>query len=683
MMLQDFQFASPWYLILLIALPFFHGGILKIQRKGLERLYQFLSPKNLSELERERWIGGTKRKFILFWVGLAFFSLALARPQANPIIEDLEGASLDIYVLMDVSKSMDAEDIAPSRMKKAKRSVENLLQFLSGDRVGIIAFAGTSVMISPLTADYDILRLFLANVDTSLIQNQGTNMSGALETAFQAMKRGAEKFGSDSRSNVFLLLSDGEDSNTPNLEIAKQIRDQGGIIFSIAFGTEAGASIPIRNIRGELAGYKRDRRGNQVISKVEPASLRQYAEATGGAFYFSTLEETEIKNILQRIQNFERSNASVRKARLYQEYFVIPLVVGILCIVFSFFSARVLFSLSNWKKILRTSGVLFILLPSYAHSSPLDFLYDSTKRNYKRSQDLAAEGKPEEAANQMKELLAENPEDESIALNLGIFNGKAKKVEEANQQFDRIIQKNTKWKSEAKFNSAGTFAQSGKIEEARSRYAELLSELQQKVELSKEEERLLRKARVNLSKLSQNPQNQQQNQSPNGQGGQGGQGNQGSGSNNSQQNQNDQNSNQEQNKDDKKNDGSRKNDQGSDQSNSSSKDNEKKDGKNEDKENENESKNPQDGQGDKNEGENGEEDKKDEQNTSQGSSSQAPMAGGNPNKQKYLKKNYMEESDAKRILEALKQRESSLQKKFMRFDGKGDDQLKENNEKDW
>lgn len=679
MILQDFQFASPWYLILLVALPFFHGGILRIQKKGLERLYQFLSPKNLSELERERWIGGTKRKFILFWVGLGFFSLALARPQANPIIEDLEGASLDIYVLMDVSKSMDAEDVVPSRIKKAKRSVENLLQFLSGDRVGIIVFAGTSVMISPLTADYDILRLFLGNVDTNLIQNQGTNVGGALETALQAMKRGAEKFGADTRSNVFLLLSDGEDTNEPNFEIAKQIREQGGIIFSIAFGTEAGASIPIRNIRGELSGYKRDRRGNQVVTKVEPSTLRQYAEATGGSFYFSTTEETEIKDILQRIQNFERSNASVRKARLYQEYFYLPLSLGILCIVLSFFSARVLFSLSNWKKVLRASGILLLISPSEAFSGPLDYLYDSTKRNYKRSLELAEAGKPEEAANQMKELLAENPEDESIALNLGILNGKAKKTEEANQQFDRLIQKNTKWKSQAKFNSAGTFGSIGKAEEARSRYAELLSELQQKPELSKEEEQLLQQARINLSKLSQNQQQQNQSSSgPNGQSGSGSNENEskgGSGENG--QGSQDQKQNNQSNQGDGK---------GKEEKQNQSQNSESSNGQDKDKEKKNDSSNPSDGPEDSNDSKNADEsegENEEDQNRQESQGSSAPMASGNPNKQKYLKKNYMEESDAKRILEALKQRESSLQKKFMRFEGKGNEDLRDNNEKDW
>ncbi len=642
-----------------------------MQRKGKEKLWQFLSPKNLAELERERWVGGTRRKFILFWVGLAFFAVALARPQANPLVEDIQGASLDIYVLMDVSKSMDAEDLPPSRIKKAKKTVENLLQHLSGDRLGIIAFAGSSIMISPLTADYDVLKLFLGNVDTSLIQNQGTDVAGALQTAFQAMKRGAEKFGVDDRSNVFLVLSDGEDTTTGSYEIVDEIRESGGIIFSIAYGTEAGASIPIRNIRGELAGYKRDKKGNQVITKVQPDSLRKVAESSGGHFYFSTLEETEITDILNRLQGFQRGNAALRKARIYQEYFYIPLLLGIFCIVFSFFSARVIFSLALWKGVFRKTAILLFLLSPSSWAGPLDFLYDGQKRAYLRSQELSAAGKTEEAAQQMKELLAENPDSDPIALNLGIFNAQAKKWEDADKQFERIIQKNGGLKDEALFNSAGNFAANGKVEEARGKYAELLSSLEKKKELAAKDQELLEKARINLAKLHANPppQNQQKSSSSGGGGGE------------SDDQKKEQNSDQQKSAGDQGKDSQQKQDQKEQEGSDKDQKDSKQDQKPESGKDENQSKeNPQEGDSDSSEKDKS--DKEGEENEKEDKKN-APMAGGSPNKQKYLKKNNMDEQDAKRLLEALKQRESGIQKKFMRFNGKGDEDLRENNEKDW
>jgi Ca-activated chloride channel family protein len=663
--MNDFQFQNPWFLILLLALPFVHGFILKIQTKGRERLLRFLSEKNLNELERERWVGGTKRKFILFWIGLALFSIALARPQANPIIEDVEGASLDIYVLMDVSKSMDAEDVPPSRLKKAKRSVESLLQFLSGDRLGIIAFAGTSIMISPLTADYDVLKLFLNNIDTSLIQNQGTDISGALGTAFAAMKRGAEKFGGDSRSNVFIVMSDGEDTANPNYEIADQIRENGGLIFSIAFGTEAGASIPVRNVRGELSGYKRDRSGQQVISKVSPESLKKIAEATGGTFYFGTLDEGEITDIVSKMKNLERSNASLRKARIYQEYFIIPLFFGILCIVFSFFSARVLFSLTLWKSAFKRFSALLILFPTLAQGSPVDYLYDAKKRAYIDGENLASEGKPEEAANRLKELLADDPENASIILNLGTYYAKAKKGEEARVQFERILKNEGPLKKEAQFNQAGSYASEGKVPEARAGYAELLSDLEKKKELSNEEQALLEKTRINLAKLASNP--PPQNPSPSsGGGGGGGGGGEG------------------ENKEPKENPEDSKKEKEQSDSKDSEKKEDSKSPKDGDSEKKQDQKDPQEKEKDDSAPSEQEKEEKNDQGQEEEQKKKSPsMAQGNPNKQKYMKKNNMEEQDAKRILEALKQRESGLQKKFMQFEGKGDEDLRENNGKDW
>ncbi len=666
--MEDFQFQNPWFLLLLIALPFIQGGILHLQKKGKERLFQFLAPKNLAELERERWVGGTRRKFVLFWLGLAFFAIALARPQANPIVEDIQGASLDIYVLLDVSKSMDAEDLPPSRIKKAKRTIENLLQHLSGDRMGIIAFAGSSIMISPLTADYDVLKLFLSNVDTTLIQNQGTDLAGALQTAFQAMKRGAEKFGVNDRSNVFLVLSDGEDTISGSYDIVDQIRESGGIIFSIAYGTEAGASIPIRNVRGELSGYKRDKRGNQVVTKVQPESLRKVAESSGGNFYFSTLEETEVQDILNRLQGFQRGEAALRKARIYQEYFYIPLLFGIFCIVFSFFSARVIFSLSIWKGVFRKSAIILLFVPS-AWAGPVDFLYDEQKRNYLRSQELSAAGKTEEAAQQMKELLAENPDSESIALNLGIYNGQAKKVEEAEKQFERVIQKNGSLKDEALFNAAGNYAANGKIEEARGKYADLLESLEKKRELSSKDQELLEKTRINLAKLYSNPPPQNQQKNPSG----------GGGDSNKDQNSNQQNAEGDKGKDgdsQQKKDEKDKQDSGKDQKDSEKQD---KDGSKDKDEQQNKDQ-KDDGQSDSDKNNESDKEGQDDQKEEK---KNAPMAGGNPDKKKYLKKNNMEEQDAKRLLEALKQRESGIQKKFMRFNGKGDETLREENDKDW
>ncbi|RYZ98835.1 MAG: VWA domain-containing protein, partial [Proteobacteria bacterium] len=308
--MEDFRFANPEYLFGLLLLPLLFWALSKLGRNAREKLLRFVSEANLRSLLRDTGGRSSSVKTWFFWLGLVFLILALARPQANPITEEMEGTSLDIYVLLDVSKSMDAEDVAPSRLKKAKREIQSLMTLLAGDRLGLIAFAGSSVIVSPLTSDYEIVRTFLQNVDTNLIQNQTTDIQGALTLAEEAMRRGAERAGDKAaRSNVFIVMSDGEDQSAdPDYSVVEKIKNGGGSIFTIAFGTEAGAKIPVRNDRGEMMGYKRNRaNGQEVTTSVATKSLQEIANIGGGQFYFSTQDEGEVRDILNRMQTLQRS----------------------------------------------------------------------------------------------------------------------------------------------------------------------------------------------------------------------------------------------------------------------------------------------------------------------------------------------------------------------------------------
>ncbi len=631
--MEDFRFYSPGYFFLLLALPVLQLILHRIHRGAKDRLLLFVAETNLKSLLREKGKGGGERKRLLFWLGIVFLILALARPQANPIVEEMEGASLDIYVLLDVSRSMDAEDIPPSRLKKAKKSIESLTHLLAGDRIGVIAFAGTAVILSPLTADYEVIKLFLQNVDTSLIQNQGTDILGALDLANRAMERGAEKVGPGGpRTNVFLVMSDGEDHNHTDWSVVDKIRDQGGTIFSIAFGTEAGASIPVRNERGELFGYKRDAAGTPVKTSVQIKSLQEIAQRGGGQFYFSTPDEAELRDVLVRIQGLDRTEAVTKKARIYQEYFIPFLAAGIFCLIFSFFSIRALFT-----KALR-KAFLFLFFSSLvldnAQASPFSFLWDKEKRTFDASQKLAEEGKTEEAVNQWNELLAESPDSPEINYNIGTLLLEGKKGDEGRVPLQRLLNHENPLRHRALFNIAGSYATEEKKEQARATYAELIDSLRKLPNPSTEDQELLQMAVENLKRLADPQKNPQ-----------------GGGQNNQQPPPQEN----PENKDQKKQEN--KSQQGQDNKDPS-----------EDKKNEDEK------------------DKKDQNqdNKDQNPEQKPPEPKGLQKKRpNFQEKNNMGEDDAKRMLEALKQRENNLQKRFLKNKDKGSERPDNANDKDW
>lgn len=667
--MNDFRFANPKYLLLLLGLVAAYLLLRWLRDAGRQRMLRFVAEENLKRLLVSTGSVRESGKRLALWLGLALMVLALARPQANPTMEDVEGMSLDIYVLLDVSRSMDAEDIAPSRLRKAKRSVQHLMELLSGDRLGVIGFAGSSALLVPLTSDYEIVRSVLQNVDTSVIPSQGTDIGGALELAKSAMERGAQVVGSNggARTNIFLILSDGEDHGEKDLAIADSIRSEGGIIFSIAYGTEKGVPIPVRNDRGELMGYKRDGKGNTVISTVQSKALSEVARRGGGQFYHSTLEEQEIEDILARVQTAQRSGAVTTKARIYEELYGYLLLLSLLSLLYSFVSIRALWQKGGgrWSRL---ALLPLLLLPVHANANPLSLLWNKEKRIGAKSQELSQEGKPEAAADQLKILQAENPDSSAVNYNLGTYLLEAKKLEEGREQLGRVAKDKNYLQAEALYNLAGSYMLEKKRPQAIAGYADLIRRLEKKSPLIEKEKEILKKARESFAHLSQeeqkNPQ-QQQGQDQQKQQGQDG--------------------------DQEKKDQQQPGKGGEGDKKEDSKDKKSEDSKGDGKEKKDEKK---DGEGKKQEKENkpgeGKDEKKDEsqknepssQDGQQGKDKQQnmpPRRGGTP----FRERDNISESDAKRILESLKQQEGELQKKFLKKNGKNSKVVDDGSGQDW
>ena len=205
---------------------------------------------------------------------LACLGVALAGPRAGTSVREARQESLDLLVALDVSDSMRAEDVAPSRLERAKLEIERVVAERRGDRVGLVVFAGEAFLQCPLTTDRGALRLFLDAADPEMVGVQGTDFASALRVADRAFDAAAE--GAQARPRALLVVSDGEDHEGGLGGAADALRDDGVTILALGVGTEAGAPVPeVR--RGRRAGNRRDRSGGEVVSRYEPGALRDLA----------------------------------------------------------------------------------------------------------------------------------------------------------------------------------------------------------------------------------------------------------------------------------------------------------------------------------------------------------------------------------------------------------------------
>jgi Ca-activated chloride channel family protein len=239
-------------------------------------------------------------------------------------------------ILFDVSESMLAEDMAPSRIEFAKKEVNRVLDLLPGSKVGLVAFAGSAALVSPITTDASALKMFTEFLNTETVSTQGTDFKKALEEADLAFERGGQGTDPATRvTRVILIISDGEDHEEGALEVAKKIADKGVRIFAVAVGTEKGGAIPQRDINGILRGYKKTKEGQQIISTVNGNALKEIAQKGKGSFYFASFEGTYLKNLAADIDKLDKAEFDSELVTQFEERYQGFLFVGFL---FAFFA---------------------------------------------------------------------------------------------------------------------------------------------------------------------------------------------------------------------------------------------------------------------------------------------------------------------------------------------------------
>jgi Ca-activated chloride channel family protein len=270
-------------------------------------------------------------KFTIVVLALILIIFALANPQVGSKIEEVKQVGIDVYILLDVSLSMTAEDIKPSRLEKAKHQIAKLIQRLRGDRIGLIVFSGQAYVQFPLTTDYSAANLFLNAVDVSSVPQPGTAIEPAIKLALGSFKQDTET------KKAIIIITDGEDHEGKINEIVEEAAGDGVQTYTIGLGSPTGVPIPIYNNSGVQVGYKKDRSGNVVLTKLDEATLQEIASVGNGKYYRASNTEDELELIYNDLAQLEQTEFGSTRITEYEDRYYYLLFPAIILLLVEFF----------------------------------------------------------------------------------------------------------------------------------------------------------------------------------------------------------------------------------------------------------------------------------------------------------------------------------------------------------
>lgn len=264
-------------------------------------------------------------KMIVWFVAIACLFVALADPQVGSRLREVKRKGIEIVFALDVSNSMLAEDVKPSRLAKAKYEISRFVERLGDDRVGLVAFAGDAFLQCPMTLDKAALKLFLDIVSTSSIEAQGTNFGAAINEAlkaFRASERAPESREKvQSRNQIIVLVSDGEDHEKSLDDALARAIESKVRIYAVGVGSSQSAPIPIYDETGRRVDFKRDKNGAVITTRFDDATLRAVAEKTGGKFFRIDASGADLDRLFLELQKLDKEELSAKEVVDYDHKF--------------------------------------------------------------------------------------------------------------------------------------------------------------------------------------------------------------------------------------------------------------------------------------------------------------------------------------------------------------------------
>ena len=484
-----FRFEEPTYLYLLAVIPVLALVRWLLERKQHKRLRKFGDPELLSQLmpDVSRWRPAAK-----FWTleaALALLIVMIARPQMGTRISHDKRTGIETIIAMDISNSMLAEDVAPSRLDRTKMMVENLVDNFTDDKIGLIVFAGDAFVQLPITSDYVSAKMFLSDIHPSLMATQGTDIATAINMATNSFtqQQGVGK--------AIIVVTDGEDHEGGALEAAKDAKKKGMRVYVLGVGSPNGAPIPLGN-----GNYMKDRTGNTVMTKLNEEMCRQVAEAGGGAYIHvdnNSNAQQQLDNELSKLTKKEmQSTIYSDYDEQFQAFGIIALILLIIEICILDRKNPLARRINIFGRRQRTATVLLLLFAATAAVAQTDRQYVTSGNKLFRN------GQFDQAEVAYRKAIEKNPRNPQAHYNLGNALMAQKKDSAAVQS----LQKSTELET-SKIRKAMAFHNMGVVCQQHKMYGEAIEAYKSALRLNPKDDA----TRYNLE-LCKRQQKNQQNQ---------------------------------------------------------------------------------------------------------------------------------------------------------------------------
>ncbi len=465
MTILGIDFGHPYLLAGLLLLPVLAWFYVRAFRTKDRLMARFARPalfrRLMPEVSRPRQ--QLKAAFVL--AAIVLVVLALSRPRWGYEWEEIKRKGVDIVVVLDLSTSMLAEDVEPNRLERAKRELADLLEMLEGDRLGLVAFAGTAFAQCPLTVDYRAYRLFLDSLHPAMMPAQGTDMGSAIEAAIKTFDE--EKLS----SKAIILISDGEDNEGKGLAAAERANELGIKIFAIGVGGEAPAPVPDLDGRG----HKRDpRTGEVVLTSFDEDGLKRIALTTGGGYERSVTGDMDLQAIYEQDikQGMEAYEIATSRSQNWTERYQWFLGLALLLLVLEALLPEV-------RR--RNAGAFLLLALGIAVAAPSPAAADWWRNPFtpsplRQGNQAYEDGEYPEALAHYQQAQLDRPDDRRLQFNIGDSHYRLGEYEAAEQSFGRVIAlgADDKIAQRTFYNLGNTLYPQGRLEEAIDAYEDAL-----------------------------------------------------------------------------------------------------------------------------------------------------------------------------------------------------------------
>jgi tetratricopeptide (TPR) repeat protein len=460
------RFEHPEYLWFLLLIPALGVGFFFLNLWQRKQLRRFVNDTLIPQLAPEVSLAMRIVKQALVLLAFACLILAVANPQVGTRLEEVKREGIDLFVALDVSLSMKSEDIRPNRLEKAKRDVSELLRKLSGDRVGMVVFAGDAFVQFPLTADYTAADLFLSAIDVDAVPVPGTMIGSAIEVSLKSFSKDVPT------QKAIVVVSDGENTEGDVMGAVEDAKKAGVKIYSVGMGTPEGGPIPVFNQNGDRVDYKKDQSGSIVLSKLDETMLQQIAAATGGSYHRATSGGNEIDDIFKELASLEKVEFGMKQITGFETRYQYPLAFAILFLMIEVMLSERRTKLAVWLKKLLPAAVSVFLLGVGSASSQAQ----TVRSHISEGNHVYGKSKYTDAEVEYKKALEKNSKSKEAQFNLGNSYYKQQRFDEALREYGNsgASMKSPEERAEAYYNTGNSLYQSNKYQEAINAYKQSL-----------------------------------------------------------------------------------------------------------------------------------------------------------------------------------------------------------------